>query len=209
MAQPSADAGIPREGPGRPRSAEASAAILDAAFSLLAEDGYAGVSVDAIARRAHVSKATLYRRWTSKAELMVAALAQAPPLASPPGRDLESDLVALIQDYLAIADATPLGAALPALVAESARDPELARALAPLVRDRAAPLREAFRRGVARGEIPADADLDLALRLCLGPFVSRLFDAPHPTRADDVRRAVRITLAGLRSEAAENGEPHV
>jgi len=195
-----------REGPGRPRSAEASTAILDAAFSLLGEKGYAGVSVDAIARRAHVSKATLYRRWPSKAELVVAALAQAPPLGPPPGRDLESDLVALIEDYLAIAEATPLGTALPALVAESARDPELARALAPLVRDRGAPLRNAFARGVVRGEIPPAADLDLALRLCLGPFVSRVFDAPAATRSDDVRRVVRITLAGLRHEAAAKGD---
>jgi AcrR family transcriptional regulator len=198
-----------REGPGRPRSVEASAAILDATFALLAEAGYAGLSVDAIASRAHVSKATLYRRWPSKAELVVAALAQAPPLASPPGGDLESELVALVEDYLAIADTTPLGETLPALVAESARDPELARVLAPLVRDRAAPLRSAFVRGVARGEISPDTDLDLAVRLILGPFVARVLDAPEATRREDVRRVIRITLAGLRHEAASEGERHV
>ena len=79
----------PRAGRGRPRRADVEVTALAAAVDLIAERGYAGTTIDLIAQRAGLAKTTLYRRWTSKGELAVAALAARlgePPVADVPGR---------------------------------------------------------------------------------------------------------------------------
>src|SRR5581483_9265964 len=83
---------------GRPRSAEVDRAILDAALELLVEHGYGGVSMEAIATRAGVGKAAIYRRWSNKAELVVDALREAgcATMPMPDTGDVRADLIAML-----------------------------------------------------------------------------------------------------------------
>ena len=82
---------------GRPRSSEAERAILDATVALYAERGMAGLSVEAVAARAGVAKTTIYRRWPSKEELVLAAVTAARgPAPEPPGASVRDDLLFLL-----------------------------------------------------------------------------------------------------------------
>ena len=91
MSSSSAEQAVPLEeaaakGPGRPRDPEADRAILEATIEILGEEGYEGLSIEGVAARAGVGKTTIYRRWTSKAELVVAAIQRykSPADPSPP-----------------------------------------------------------------------------------------------------------------------------
>ncbi len=151
---------VPRPA-GRPRSIEADRAILRAAVDLLADEGYGGVTMEGVAARAGVGKATVYRRWASKSALVVDAIcacrehgAQVPDTGS-----ARQDLLLYVRafmDHLRTSDAARV---MPALVAELARSPELATAFRDgLVQPRRARVLEVVRRGVDRGEVRAGAD---------------------------------------------------
>ena len=151
--------------PGRPRSLEADRAILRATVDLLAEEGYGGVTMEKVAAKAGVGKATVYRRWSSKSALVVDAVAAcreggaSPPPDTGSARDNLLAFVRGFQHHLRNSDA---GRLLPTLVAELSRSPELAAALREgFVQPRRARVLEAVRRGVARGEVRADVDQEL------------------------------------------------
>ncbi len=150
--------------PGRPRSAEADRAILRAAVDLLADDGYGGVTMEGVAARAGVGKATVYRRWSSKSALVVDAVSacresgwQPPDTGS--ARD---DLLAFVQGFMHHLRTSDAGRVMPALVTELARNPELAVAFREgFVQPRRNRVLEAVRRGVERGEVGAGVDPEL------------------------------------------------
>ncbi len=157
---------IPAEGPllphppptrGRPFSRQTEQAILSATTALLAQSPLSEISLDDIAIRAHVSKASIYRRWPSKGTLAFEAfMAQFLDRQPPPdtGR-LKDDLLAALRNWVDTVDGTAAGRTLRGLIAEVQRDPELAdawreRFIGP-VRDRHLAMTE---RAVARGELP-------------------------------------------------------
>ena len=185
-------------GPGRPRDPSAERSIIAATLELLAEEGYEGVRVAQVARRAGVSKATMYRRWPSKTLLIVAALRTTPPLEPVDAGSLRDDLEALLNQFLAIVDSTPVAGLLAALAAERRRDPSLARVLDPFVRERTRPLVEAMQRAVARHEIPPTVDLELAATLAGGPIITRVLFG-GATDPDAVRRLVDLVARALRA----------
>ena len=147
---------------GRPRSAECDRAILAAALGEYAERGLEGMSVDAVAARAGVSKATIYRRYPSKVELVVAA---AFTLASevaikPDTGTLRGDLTASLRSLRAMLDDPVLGSATRMLVVDATGNDELAQMHTEFVRGRRQGTFEAFERAIARGELRADIDFD-------------------------------------------------
>src|SRR6478736_5746758 len=150
---------------GRKRDHTLDPEILDAALDVLAETGYDGMTVDMVAARAKAGKATVYRRWSSKAELVLDAVAcmkgNDPDLQSPPDTGtLRGDLVALVKTP-SIREGERKLKVMAAIVSMIARDPDLAAAAqAALVEPRASANRIIFQRAVDRGEIPADSDLD-------------------------------------------------
>jgi AcrR family transcriptional regulator len=164
---------------GRPRSETAQTAILDAAIALLLDQGLGAMSMDDVAERAGVSKATIYRWWASKELLALDALATAwaPPLPTTQ-RDtgtLRGDLLAAIRPWIRQVNEKPYGRVIAGLVAEAQADP----AFAAMYREHfVQPRRDAVRlllvRAIARGEIPAGTDLELSLDLIYGPFYHRL-----------------------------------
>ena len=127
--------------PGRPRSAEADEAILEAAVDLFAEGGFDGLTVEGVAARANVGKATIYRRYPCKVDLVIAAsrsFALDGDDLPPDTGDTRGDLRALVDWLIAMLTTTPIGRALPMMVADRARVPELAEAHRALVDEKRA-----------------------------------------------------------------------
>jgi AcrR family transcriptional regulator len=184
---------------GRPRSEEAHVAILDATLELLVDVGYVALTVEGIAARAGVGKATIYRRWPSKLPLVIEAFEGLPALEEADTGNLVADLETMLEGYLGVFHSTPLGAVYPSLVGECASDPELVSLLSPLLMQRRRPLLRALERGVSRGELPGDLDLELAADLIVGPIAVRIFFAGPKLNPKLVGPIVRLALDGLRS----------
>ena len=187
---------------GRPRSEEAHQAILDATLELLAEVGFSALTVEGVASRAGVGKATIYRRWPSKLPLVVEAFGRLPALEESDTGDLVSDLKRMLRAYLELFNATPLGAVLPSLAGERAHNPELGKLFDPVMRGRRRPLTRALERAVERGELPGDLDLDLAADLIVGPIAVRLFFTGGRIQPKIVDPIVDLALEGIRGGAA-------
>ena len=160
---------------GRPRSEEAHQAILNATLELLVEVGFSALTVEGVASRAGVGKATIYRRWPSKLPLVVEAFGQLPGFEDVDTGDLAGDLKKMLRGYLDVFNSTPLSAVLPSLAGERTHNPELSQLFEPVSKDRRRPLVRAFERAVARGEVAPGLDLDLAADLVVGPIAVALF----------------------------------
>jgi AcrR family transcriptional regulator len=189
---------------GRPRSEKARLAVLAAAADLLLEDGLAAVSMDAVAARAGVSKATIYRWWPTKETLALDALYQE-WAAVPPPRDtgsLRGDLLSLLRPWVRLAGGRPYGRAIAALVSEAQADPEFGREYrARFVEPRREQARVILRRAVERGEIPAGTRTEVALDLLYGPVYHRLLHGHAPLNDRFIRDVIDTTLGGIMPPA--------
>jgi AcrR family transcriptional regulator len=159
------------------RSEEARLAVLKAADDLLAECGFAGVTVEGIAARAGVAKQTIYRWWPSKTDILFEALAvdAAEFFTSPDHGELGQDLRDRLSQLAAFLSETDSGAVVRALAGQAQHDPAVAaRFAAEFVAVQRDHDREPFRRAVARGELAAGADIDLATDQLAGPVYYRV-----------------------------------
>ena len=151
----------PARGRGRPRSAEADQAILEATLKLVAEQGVAGTTIEGVAAEAGVGKTTVYRRWPTKNDLIVAAISQLPPREFPDTGSLPGDMAALAKLQRERLAGTGLFRIVPGVLAESMNDPELHRAiLERVIGPLRAHLRQIVERGIARGELRPDLDAE-------------------------------------------------
>jgi hypothetical protein len=105
----------------------------------------------------------------------------------------------MLRGYLDVFNSTPLSAVLPSLAGERTHNPELSQLFEPVSKDRRRPLVKAFERAVARGEVPADLDLDLAADLVVGPIAVALFFKGGRLNQKMVGPMVDLALAGIRS----------
>ena len=196
---------------GRPRSEKARKAVLAAAAELLLARGPAAVSMDAVAERAGVSKATIYRWWPTKETLALDALFTEWAAASPYARDtgsLRSDLLALLRPWARLATSRPYGAVIAALLTQVQTDPVFAaeyrhRVVEPR-RDQA---RAIFRRAIERGEIPADTKVDVALDLLYGPLYHRLLHGHAPLTDRFTQDVIDMALSGIQPAADRTAIP--
>jgi AcrR family transcriptional regulator len=173
---------------GRPLDPSRDDAILRAALEGLAELGYDRLTMDEIAARAHAGKGTLYRRWPSKASLVVDAIVawreQAAPLTIPDTGSLSGDIDAMIAAVPEFDDGTKQQMAVfVGLATAASRDPELSKALTDdlLARPRRL-IREVLDRAVARGEIAAECELDLVPDILIGLNILRILLGDIPDR---------------------------
>ncbi len=185
---------------GRPRSEKARGAILQAAAELLLDQGLAAVSMDAVAARAGVSKATIYRWWPTKETLALDALYHewaAVPAARDTG-SLRGDLLSLLRPWARLASRRPYGRVIAALVTEAQTDPVFARQYRTrFVEPRRDQARIIFRRAIERGEIPANTKIEVALDLLYGPVYHRLLHGHAPLNDQFVRDVVDTALDGI------------
>jgi AcrR family transcriptional regulator len=189
---------------GRPRSAKAQLAILAAAIELLLEQGLHAMSMDDVAERAGVSKATIYRWWASKELLALDALATEWAAPTPNSeRDtgsLRSDLLARFRPWLRQLISKPFGRVIAGLIAEAQTDPEFAKLYREhFVQPRRDAIRPLLLRAIERGEIPADTNLEVTLDLLYGPIDHRLLHGHAPLDDRFVQQVIDAVIAAVRS----------
>ena len=184
---------------GRPREARADRAILEAALELMAEGGVPDLRMDAVAARAGVGKAAIYRRYRSKDELAAAALAAlVSEITVPDTGSTHADLLALMRDAVEVYSGPVAAGAMPSVVEAMSRNPELAEA----VRDgflaaRRAALQEVLDRGIGRGDLAQDLDAELALDVLAGPLFYRLLITGGPLDEQLAAGVVELILRGF------------
>ena len=185
---------------GRPRSERARRAILDAAAELLLLRGLGAVSMDAVAERAGVSKATIYRWWPSKEMLALDALLDWAAATAPP-RDtgsLRGDVLALLRPWVREIRHQPFGPVIAALLNEAQSDPKFADAYRTrFVEPRRDAMRAVFARAAERGEVPADLDVEVALDLLYGAVYHRLLHGHAKLTDRFARDVVELALNGI------------
>ena len=184
---------------GRPPSAAVDRAIVDATREILAEEGYAGLTIEGVAARAGVGKATVYRRWPGKVELVVDVISEtaAEQVPIPDTGSTRGDLVVLVRTIIDVLTTTNAGAITAAMVAECSRNPELAHAFRTgFVAVRRAAVVDLIERGVARGDLRPDVDRDLIVDLLVAPVHYRLLVTGAPLTPDLAERVVDAVLGG-------------
>jgi AcrR family transcriptional regulator len=192
-----ADAPVRRKR-GRPRDPEADGRILDAASELILRHGFDNMTVDDVAARARVGKATVYRRWAKKEDLAVAAMGQLYDDQMPTADtgSIRGDLRAMFAHVLAFANSEQGSAYIRTCIAESVRDPRIA-ALYRAANQRAeAGAREVFQRGVERGEVRPGANVSAAVQVLAGILTVRTITGlslPEPSEVDSL---VDLVLRG-------------
>jgi len=187
---------------GRPRSETARKAVLAAAAELLLDHGLHAVSMDAVAERAGVSKATIYRWWPKKEILALDMLFTEWSAVTPQQFQsglLRSDLVALLRAWTRLASGRPYGRVVAALLAEARTDPgfsaEYQRRMLEPRRDQA---RIIFAHAVARGELSGETKIEVAIDMLYGPLYHRLLHGHAPLDDQFVNDIVDMALRGLQ-----------
>jgi AcrR family transcriptional regulator len=179
--------------------------ILDAALEVLGEVGYDRLTMDAVAHRAKASKATLYRRWNSKATLVVESLARMKTTpAIPDTGDLRSDLLAAFCGHGGLTDHDTTST-FGAVVTAVSTDPEFAAEFRKqVVAPKALVSRTVFERARDRGELRADLDLDIAVPALAGIVLHRVFVLGEQPEQALIERAIdQIILPAVRPQAAD------
>lgn len=184
---------------GRPRDPEVDRAILEASLAELRDSGFGGFSVDAVAARAGVGKATIYRRWSGKEELVLAAAETL--VADVPVADTSSvrgDLLALATGLAAKLTSETAGCLAADLTAEATRNSEARALLNRFAATRRKPALAAVRRGIERGELRADADPETVVDAVVGPIFYRARVSGVPVGRRTVERIVDLAVEGAR-----------
>jgi|SRR5579862_1893680 len=162
---------------GRPRSERAHQAILTAARELLIEQGFASLRLEHVAARAGVGKATIYRRWPSKQALAQELLLElaGPHIAIEETGDTREEMLAAVVNPMRAVIQTDFGPVIRAMLSKIASDPSIGDPFrATVVAARRAEVARVIQRGIARGDLRADADIELATDLLVGPVYFRL-----------------------------------
>ncbi|BCP53969.1 TetR family transcriptional regulator [Kaistia sp. 32K] len=197
------------EDPAPPRRTPSGAAVMQVAkteaieralFEEWATTGYAALSMEAIAKRAGVGKAALYRRWPSKLAMVSDVMTRIGTelIEAPDSGDLRRDLHLLLRQLRRVLRHRTIGLILPDLHAEMPRNPELADAVRATLqvarRDKA---KVVFRQAIARGELAADIDLDLAADLVGSMIYWRLVVTRQPADEAYLHTLVDLILRAL------------
>jgi AcrR family transcriptional regulator len=188
--------------PGRPRSEKAHKAILAAAMELLFDQGLHAMSMDEVARRAGVSKATIYRWWPSKERLALDSLAaewaSTPPAGQHDTGSLRGDLLARFRPWLRQLNRQPYARVVAGLVAEAQTNPEFAELYRKhFVQARRDATRELLVQARDRGEVAATTDLEVALDLLYGPIYHRLLHGHAPLTERFAQQVIDYVIAAI------------
>ena len=196
------EAGAAERPRGRPRSAIADEAIREAAVDLFAEHGFEGFSVEDVADHAGVSKATVYRRYPSKVDLIVEAASclAADEITFPDSGNLRDDVRGLARSLVETFKTSPAGRVMPVMAFERKRYPELDAGYRRFLADRKTRTRRLLQRAIERGELPPDTDVAVMGSMLVGPIFHRLMITQEPLNDAFVDSLVDALLRGFGAE---------
>jgi AcrR family transcriptional regulator len=183
---------------GRPRDESCSTAILSATIDLVAEVGLAGLTMDAVAVRAGVGKATIYRRWSSKEALLLDAWTSCVnPQPIPDTGALRSDIDELFLGVHHPLSDEMLQRVFPQMIAAAKINPEAREAYRAYVDERRRPIRVVLERAIQRGELGPATDVQLVGDLLVAPLLYRWLVTDGVVDDTLITRIIDTVLAGL------------
>ena len=192
-----------RPSTGARRNPASADAIRQAAADILAEDGYARFSIEAVARRARAGKPTIYRWWPSKAALLLDVYhRQKHGVVAPDTGDLVEDLTAFLDSLFRHWRDTPTGPVFRSVIAEAQSDESAAEALGAYMEERFSQSSQMIERARQRGEIAAHVDPRLAIELVVSFAWCRLLTGRLDMETAAVRAAVCLFVDGWRTAPA-------
>ena len=193
-----------RPSTGARRNPASADAIRQAAADILAEDGYARFSIEAVARRARAGKPTIYRWWPSKAALLLDVYhRQKHGVVAPDTGDLVEDLTAFLDSLFRHWRDTPTGPVFRSVIAEAQSEESAAEALGSYMEERFAQSAQMVERARRRGEIAPHVDPRLAIELVVSFAWCRLLTGRLDMETAAVRAAVCLFVDGWRAEPAQ------
>ena len=167
------------------------ATVLATTAELLFERGFAGASVDEIARRSGVAKTTIYRHWPTRADLLRDACSTiGTPQTAPDTGSVEADVTALMTDLARMLRTARWTSVLPSIIDAAERDPDIADMYGQLQHGYSAPLETVILRAVRRGELPGDTDTAMLVAALTGPLFFRRWFSRDPLSDEFVRQIV-------------------
>jgi AcrR family transcriptional regulator len=182
--------------PGRPRDGRVDDAVRAAAVELLATCGWSGLTIDAVAARAGVGKAAIYRRWESKEALLLdATRCMAIAVPEIDTGQLRTDLIELFGGLAANLAGGSAGQVMPAVIAEAAVNPQMRGLLTAMVDERRMSGRALLQRGLQRGELAGGTDIELLLDMLSGPVFYRHLVSGSATDSQVIESLVDKVLA--------------
>jgi AcrR family transcriptional regulator len=182
---------------------EITTALRRALLQELAAVGYGRLSIEAVARRAGVAKTAVYRRWSSKLEMVLELVAEVAGrnLSLPDTGSLRGDLELALRLMTQALEHPLASQIIPDLLAEAARNPRMGATLQEALRSTQRDIgAKIVGRAVARGELPADVDTEVAADLIVGPLYWRLAVARQPAPDDYLAAVVSATVAALAAK---------
>ena len=186
------------------RSERARQAILQAAFDLCRENGFAATTMEGIAKRAGVGKQTIYRWWPSKAAVLHEALNEMAGTASgfPDTGDVYADLRDQMTRVVELLTADGFQAVYAGMIAATQSDDAVSRSfLDTMIEPRVQACRERLERAREQGQLRADADLDDVIELLYAPMYYRLLLRTRPLSTDQVPAVLEMVFDGLRPQS--------
>ena len=185
--------------PGRPRDVRVDQAVLEATLVELAANGYAGLSMDKVAARAGVGKATIYRRWASREAMILDAWRCVDPHKD---HDIDTgtlrgDLSRMLDEYRTGFGTGTFAALLPQIVAGVYQSPSLKQLFESFVDEQMEPLVELYARAARRGELRDDVDPVLAADLLAAVIFSRLLLRGEVLPPEQLEASIDVVLSGV------------
>ncbi|HEX7930988.1 MAG TPA: TetR/AcrR family transcriptional regulator [Sphingomicrobium sp.] len=181
--------------------------ILVTTIRLIAELDVSGVSVDMVAERSGVSKATIYRRWPSREALIFEALTYIDyPENSPDTGSVRSDFEVLLRGLVDFLNRDDGGNVYAAFLNAAMRDKNLAQLRGEVARKARLDYERVIERAIRRGELQPDTDVNLLIDFLIAPLVYRKISENTGTSLSDVARIIDIALAAFGSDGAQAGE---
>jgi AcrR family transcriptional regulator len=182
-----------------PRPRRAQDDVLEATLDVIAEHGVMGASVDTVAARTGVSKATIYRHWGSRARLLYAAISSLQPEpVEPDTGTLRGDLMILLRHLVDYFDTPTVARVFPSLLDAAVRDPELATLRQETLRLGRASFERVIQLAIARRELDAEVDVRLVVDLARAPVIYRRVVAQTPVADAELAGIVDAVLAAFR-----------
>ena len=183
---------------GARRNPDTQEAILEAAEAIVAEDGIAGFSIEAVAKRARAGKPTIYKWWPGKTALLLDVYHRHKPASVHTDTgSVEGDVLAFLVGVFAHWGDTGAGEVFRFVIAEAQRDDLAAASLANYAAERREQSGAIFRRGIARGELSGDVDVGLAADMLAGFIWQRLLTGRIEREPQQLAQAARQLVRGL------------